>query len=58
MKCERCPSNCILCPANYPWNEEFWICEECGSTYIYEWDRNTYIQGKLKVKVEGELDAT
>ncbi len=61
MNCERCNSECELCPANYPWNEEFWICSECGSTYIYEYDRETQTRGNLKVKVTGEtevIDAT
>lgn len=31
--CERCNGELILCPANFPWNEEFWICEDCGFTY-------------------------
>lgn len=35
-KCERCDGELILCPANYPWNEQFWICVECESTYVFK----------------------
>ena len=38
MKCERCGGNLILCAADWPWNPEFWICEDCESTYVYEAD--------------------
>jgi rRNA maturation endonuclease Nob1 len=34
--CERCNGALTLCPENFPWNEEFYICNECGSTYIKE----------------------
>ncbi len=48
MKCERCENDCILCPENYPWNEDFWICSECGSTYIFEFkiDKDLLIKRK------------
>lgn len=52
MNCERCPSECELMPSHFPWNEEYWICPECGSTYIYEWDRENQVRGELKAKVE------
>lgn len=32
--CEKCEGKLELCPVYYPWNEEFWICSDCGSTYI------------------------
>ncbi len=32
-ECERCGGSLILCPADYPFNPEFWICEACDSTY-------------------------
>jgi hypothetical protein len=35
-KCERCGHELMLCPADYPWNEEFWICSKCESTYVKE----------------------
>jgi hypothetical protein len=34
--CERCKHECILCPAVWPLNEEFWICPSCESTYCIE----------------------
>ena len=52
MLCERCKNECELCSANYPWNEEFWICGECGSTFIFEYDRETGETGKLKFSSE------
>ena len=36
MDCERCSVSCELCPADYPWNEEYWICPNCESTYVKE----------------------
>lgn len=51
MECERCHSNCELCPAYFPWNDQFWICSECGSTYIYEWSEEKKEKGKLKAKI-------
>lgn len=36
MNCERCQTELILCPSDWPWNPDFWICPECDSTYIYE----------------------
>ena len=38
MKCQQCGNECVLCPADWPWNPEFWICRECDSTYIKEED--------------------
>ena len=35
-KCEQCGHELELCPANEPWNPEFWICPECDSTYVNE----------------------
>ena len=35
MKC-RCGEECILCPADWPWNPEYWICPKCDSTYVIE----------------------
>ena len=34
MKCERCSAECELCPADLPWNPEYWICPDCESTYV------------------------
>lgn len=36
MKCEICNGNLVLCPPDFPFNPQFWICEDCESTYIYE----------------------
>ena len=52
MFCIRCKAACELCPAVYPWNEQHWICAECGSTFIYEWDRVKQEAGKLKFNSE------
>ena len=38
MICIKCKSALLLCPADHPWNPDFWICPECESTYIYEED--------------------
>lgn len=42
MNCERCNTELLLCPADFPWHEEYWICPECESTYnfITEWGGN------------------
>lgn len=34
-KCERCNEVLELCPSDFPWNPEFWICPKCESTYIW-----------------------
>jgi hypothetical protein len=59
MKCERCkiPTECELMAACYPWSEQTWICPECGSTYVYEWDRENKVQGELITSIE-PLDVT
>lgn len=33
MKC-KCGTECILCPADWPWQEEYWICPLCESIYV------------------------
>lgn len=38
MECERCGEACILCLEDWPWNEEYWICPKCDSTYVKESD--------------------
>ena len=35
-KCSECGGNLILCPADCPCGCEFWICEDCESTFCYE----------------------
>lgn len=35
-KCEKCNSVLELCPADWPWNEDYWICPKCDSTYVFE----------------------
>lgn len=39
--CERinCWHPLELCPADYPFNPDFWICPKCESTYVYEKDK-------------------
>lgn len=32
-KCDRCDGELILCPADYPWHDEDWICRDCESIY-------------------------
>lgn len=34
-KCQ-CGETLELCPADWPWNVEYWICPKCDSTYIKE----------------------
>jgi hypothetical protein len=31
--CERCNETLELCLADYPFNEDYWICPKCESTY-------------------------
>ena len=33
--CEKCGHELDLCPADFPWHEDYWICPECESTYVY-----------------------
>lgn len=33
MKCPKCNCECILCPADWSWEEDFWICPKCEGTY-------------------------
>lgn len=33
MNCERCNQPCELCLADWPWNDDYWICPKCDSTY-------------------------
>lgn len=35
-KCPRCGGELHLCPANWPWNPDYWICVDCDSTYVFE----------------------
>ncbi len=35
-KCEKCSTELELCPADWPFNPDFWICPQCDSTYIFE----------------------
>ena len=35
-KCTKCNHQLELCPADYPWNPQYWICPQCDSTYIFE----------------------
>jgi hypothetical protein len=35
IKCQ-CGEKCELCPADWPWNPDYWICPKCDSTYIIE----------------------
>jgi len=32
----KCGQECELCPSNWPWNPDFWICGSCDSTYCFE----------------------
>ena len=34
LKCDLCKSNLQLCPADFPYNPDFWICPKCDSTYV------------------------
>lgn len=36
MKCDKCEHELELCPADWPWHEEYWICPNCESTYVKE----------------------
>ena len=36
MRCERCKGELILCPADFPWHTQYWICVECESTYVFK----------------------
>jgi hypothetical protein len=33
-KCDKCNSELELCPADWPWNPDYWICVKCDSTFI------------------------
>jgi len=33
--CEYCGVELDLCPADWPWQEEFWICPKCESKYVH-----------------------
>ena len=35
-ECYRCLGNLILCPSDYQDGDDYWICEECESMYMYE----------------------
>ena len=35
-QCDNCGGVLELCPPDYPWNTEFWICVKCESTYPIE----------------------
>lgn len=30
-----CGGNLILCPATWPWQEEYWVCEDCGLRFVF-----------------------
>lgn len=36
----KCGHALELCPSDWPWNEEFWICPKCDSTYVKEEKKN------------------
>lgn len=36
MNCERCGSECEICPFDWPYNPNFWICSECDSTFVFD----------------------
>jgi len=35
-RCPECKLYLILCPADLPWHEEYWICPKCDATFVYE----------------------
>lgn len=35
-KCEKCGEELDLCPADWPWYEDYWICPGCESTYCVD----------------------
>ena len=35
-RCERCEAVLVLCPPNFPFSPQYWICPDCDSTYCYE----------------------
>jgi hypothetical protein len=34
--CDKCGGELMLCPEDWPWNPDFWICPNCDSTYTKE----------------------
>lgn len=34
-KCERCNGKLELIPELEPWHTDYWICEDCDSTYYF-----------------------
>lgn len=31
-KCDKCGHELELCPSDWPWYDDFWICPKCKST--------------------------
>jgi hypothetical protein len=36
QNCQKCNAELELCPADWPWHEDYWICPKCDSTYCYK----------------------
>lgn len=34
-KCTKCNYELELCPSDFPWNDDFWICSNCDSTFVF-----------------------
>jgi len=41
-QCERCGAVLELCPARFPWHDDFWICPQCDSTFSYENEKDEH----------------
>jgi hypothetical protein len=35
-KCDKCQTELILCPQDWPWHPDYWQCPNCYSVYYFE----------------------
>lgn len=40
MICIKCGGACLLCPADWPFQDDFLICQDCDTVYAIEHDKD------------------
>lgn len=46
MKCEECDTECKLCPADWIFQSEFWLCPVCDWIYEVKNDESTFVKSE------------
>lgn len=59
MKCKKCCGNLILIPSSNPWHDEYWICEDCESTFCYDYEflkKEEIVKKPRRLKMDKDED--